>query len=69
MAEQPYRATCGCRPREVEVVCLRHNHSAFNGYRRTRSAYSLVRCRRCGHPWRTRAAYALVAPRAPDACP
>jgi hypothetical protein len=29
--EGDYKQTWGCRPREVEVICYRHNHSAFNG--------------------------------------
>jgi len=40
------------------------NHSAFNGYRKTPSAYSGVRCTLCGAFWRTRAAYVA---RLPDA--
>jgi len=48
--EGDYKRTCYSRPRDVEVICYRHNHSAFNGYRRTRSNRSLVRCRHWGTP-------------------
>lgn len=33
------------------------NHSAFNGYHRTPSAYSEVFCKVCSARWRTTAAY------------
>lgn len=33
------------------------NYSAFNGGRRTPSAYSLVVCGSCNKAWRTRAQY------------
>lgn len=33
------------------------NHSAFNGYARTPSAYSCVHCNECIACWRTKAAY------------
>lgn len=57
---------CRCPlPRTVVVVHRRCNFSAFNGYRRTWSAYSLVRCTRCSHYWRTRASYVDSAPDAP----
>lgn len=36
----------------------RCNHSAFNGYHHTPSAYSSVTCIRCGAYWRTKAPYA-----------
>jgi hypothetical protein len=39
------------------VIVRRANYSAFNGGRRTPSAYSLLRCLVCGAAWRTRAAY------------
>lgn len=39
------------------VLTLRANYSAFNGYRRTPSDYSEVRCLECGRRWRTKAAY------------
>ena len=39
------------------VLAYRCNHSAFNGYHRTPSAYSALRCGACGRVWRTKAAY------------
>jgi hypothetical protein len=40
------------------IVLVRNaNHSAFNGGRRTPSAYSAVACTRCGRIWRTKARY------------
>lgn len=39
------------------VTQRRCNHSAFNGYQRTLSVYSEVRCLCCGVFWRTKAAY------------
>lgn len=39
------------------VVDRECNYSAFNGYKRTPSAYSAVRCLLCGAWWRTKAAY------------
>ena len=50
------------------VECRNHNHSAFNGYRMTPSAYSQVRCLECRARWRTKAAYVDDLPAAPDAC-
>lgn len=44
------------------VVIRRANYSAFNGGRRTPSAYSLVRCTECGAAWRTKAAYVNGTP-------
>lgn len=44
---------------DVVVVHRRCNYSAFNGGRRTPSAYSLVRCLVCGRMWRTKAAYVM----------
>lgn len=45
------------------VVLVRQaNYSAFNGYRRTPSAYSAVRCTLCPRSWRTRAAYVATLP-------
>lgn len=40
------------------------NHSAFNGYHRTRSRYSEVHCKApgCGRYWRTDAAYVDTLP-------
>lgn len=39
-----------------------HNHSAFSGYRHTRSEYSEVVCDNCGHRWRTKALYVRSLP-------
>jgi hypothetical protein len=39
------------------VVDYKCNYSAFNGYHRTGSDYSSVRCIRCGAIWRTTAGY------------
>lgn len=44
------------------VRLRRANRSAFNGYRLTTSAYSLVECQLCGRAWRTRAAYVSGLP-------
>ena len=49
--------TCRDRSHERVVICLQHNHSAFNSYRWTASDYSMVACRNCGLYWRTRADY------------
>jgi hypothetical protein len=43
----------------------RCNYSAFNGYRRTPSDYSLVGCKTCGISWRTKAAYVDGLPDSP----
>lgn len=53
---------CGCPDRAAwRVTVYRANYSAFNGYRRTPSDYSEVRCDRdlggCGARWRTNAKY------------
>jgi hypothetical protein len=45
------------RPRQWFVLQRQCNHSAFNGYRWTRSAYSSLRCAVCGAIWRTKADY------------
>jgi hypothetical protein len=42
------------------VVQYRCNHSAFNGYHTTSSAYSSIACIRCGARWRTKAPYADI---------
>lgn len=39
------------------VIHRRCNYSAFNGYKRTPSAYSLVGCKECSKLWRTKAKY------------
>jgi hypothetical protein len=54
---------CRCDGTEEErrarwhVTHRHHNHSAFNGYRRTESPTSEVVCVECRGRWRTRAAY------------
>ena len=45
------------RERNWEVITYKCNHSAFNGYHRTSSDYSLVTCHSCGGYWRTKAAF------------
>jgi hypothetical protein len=55
------RTPCGHPLSEARVAHRRHNHSAFNGYRRTASERSEVRCP-CGHRWRTYAAYVDLLP-------
>lgn len=52
-------AMLGCKqaPVEVRVITFQANHSAFNGYHRTPSDYSLVQAKCCGSFWRTKAAY------------
>lgn len=52
--------SCNCDKkdrRNWRVVQWFCNHSAFNGYRQTPSAYSEIRCLACGRGWRTKAAY------------
>lgn len=45
------------------VVTARNiNHSAFNGYNPTPSAYSQVRCLACWQTWRTKAKYVDTLP-------
>lgn len=53
------------------VLDRKCNYSAFNGYRRTRSAWSSVRCDHpgCGRVWRTKAAYVSRLPDARDERP
>jgi hypothetical protein len=48
---------CKCDPKRLVILAYKVNHSAFNGYRETPSAYSTVRCARCGTTWRTKALY------------
>jgi hypothetical protein len=57
---------CKCRPRDVDVIMRNGNRSAFSGYHWTPSAYSAVRCLKCGAIWRTKAAYVRQAPDAPN---
>ena len=44
------------------VAVRKANHSAFNGGRRTPSAYSLVHCEPCRTAWRTKAKYVDTLP-------
>ncbi len=55
-------AACRCEPRRLVVVQRNCNYSAFSGYRRTYSAYSLVRCTTCSTTWRTAAKYVDALP-------
>jgi hypothetical protein len=49
---------CETEDRSKWKVMQRYcNHSAFNGYRETPSAYSSVTCTGCGRVWRTKAKY------------
>lgn len=52
---------CRCKPEDRRkwwrVVHYKCNFSAFNGYRRAPSDYSLVECEGCGARWRTKAKY------------
>ena len=58
-AKEPLRANISAnRPSRLWRVMQRTcNHSAFNGYHETWSAYSGLTCLRCGACWRTRASY------------
>jgi hypothetical protein len=55
---------CGVRGHRSswEVLVRNANYSAFNGGRRTPSAYSSLRCRACKAVWRTKAAYVKYVP-------
>lgn len=44
------------------VYVRKANYSAFNGYHKTPSDYSEVRCPVCGRVWRTKAAYVDTLP-------
>jgi len=44
------------------VTVRKANYSAFNGYHRTPSAYSEVRCPACPTTWRTKAKYVDTLP-------
>ncbi|GAB4327423.1 MAG: hypothetical protein Kow0037_00970 [Calditrichia bacterium] len=55
---------CNCEERRKPVLkrnwvvtMRKYNCSAFNGYKRTPSDYSEVRCLRCGKVGRTKAQY------------
>lgn len=57
---------CQRSHRDHWVVVQRNcNYSAFNGYHRTPSDYSGVRCEHCGRYWRTKARYVRYLPDAP----
>lgn len=49
--------SCGAGRAAWRVYTRKANHSAFNGYRRTPSNYSTVRCTACSATWRTKADY------------
>lgn len=60
---------CKCAERKKPIgerlwECWQYkcNFSAFNGYKRTPSDYSLVHCTVCGGLWRTKAAWAGQIP-------
>lgn len=46
-----------CKSTNIAVVMYKCNYSAFNGYRRTSSDYSLIRCQEpnCCGTWRSKA--------------
>lgn len=51
---------CECKPPDRAnwvIVQYKCNHSAFNGWRYTPSAYSEIRCMKCRGLWRTKAKY------------
>lgn len=49
--------------RDAWAVLVRNaNYSAFNGGRRTPSAYSSIRCSKCPTVWRTKATYVKHLP-------
>jgi hypothetical protein len=49
---------CAREHRDSWLVVQYHcNFSAFNGYRKTYSDYSGIRCMQCNRFWRTKAAY------------
>lgn len=45
------------RQRQWVVLTRHESRSAFNGYRKEWSDYSLIACRVCGSQWRTKAAF------------
>jgi ornithine cyclodeaminase/alanine dehydrogenase-like protein (mu-crystallin family) len=57
---------CTCKTIDPLVTMRRANCSAFNGYRRTPSAYSQVICVGCGAIGRTKAAYVSRTMDAPE---
>jgi len=48
--------------RRWHVYQRRCNHSAFNGYHRTRSDWSSLGCASCRAVWRTKAIYVGIIP-------
>lgn len=64
MTRSVYGCTCEDADRKAawSVLDRNCNHSAFNGYKRTTSDYSSVKCGKCGHVWRTKAAYVRKLP-------
>ncbi len=54
------KGKCSHRTCRLHVLCRKHNHSAFNGYRLTPSEYSLVQCLDHLTLWRTKAAYVAM---------
>lgn len=44
------------------IITYKCNYSAFSGYRRTPSNYSLFRCMSCGMMWRSKASYSILVP-------
>lgn len=54
---------CSCKGKKEDrlknwiVITYRCNYSAFSGYRRTPSDYSLLECTKCKRVWRTKSSY------------
>jgi len=48
---------CRDRTHQWVISAYKCNYSAFNGYHRTYSDYSEIRCLTCPARWRTKAAY------------
>jgi hypothetical protein len=55
-----YGCTCP-KPNRKQWAVVHYccNFSAFSGYHRTSSDYSLITCLQCGHHWRTKAKYVM----------
>lgn len=53
---------CKCDKKNWAVTDRNANHSAFNGYHRTYSAYSGVICTKCFANWRSKANYINYLP-------
>lgn len=61
--EREANRDCQRTHRDWWVVVQRNcNHSAFNGYHRTPSDYSEIKCTHCGRRWRTNANYVRHLP-------